>query len=101
MTTIAQSLGGRKWKYAALMFFHCMRGGITSLEGRLISYVCKNPKAIAKITQQRVLANKPTKELKRNKHIQLIQIFNPKNDRKKGKQGQRTNGTNRKQMEKW
>lgn len=47
------------------------------------------------------MADKPTKELKWNKHIQLIQVLNPKEDGKKGKQEQMTNGTNRKQMEKW
>ena len=35
MTTIAQSLGGKRWKYTIEKFLYYMWSGIISLEGRM------------------------------------------------------------------
>lgn len=52
-----------------------------------------NPKATSKITQQKVIANKPTKEIKWNHKKQLFQ-----KKAEKGNEGQRIAETNRKQI---
>lgn len=62
---MTKKVGGIKWKNTVVRFFYKLCHDTTSLKGKgKLKMLKENPKATAKITKQRVISNKPTKEIK-------------------------------------